>query len=89
MSWRSYANRWFGGLSDEVRDSGVALGQIRLAAAVGGKVSPDVHIPRPDSIAERYMECPPLPAAHLNLSEHRMLGVQKLPVRPLPVEASP
>lgn len=51
-----YANKWFGALSDEVRDSGVDLGKIRLEAAVGENFSPHVDIPRPDSIAERSFQ---------------------------------
>lgn len=52
----SYANKWFGALSEEVRDSGVALGEIRLEAAVGENFSPHVNIPKPDSIAERSFQ---------------------------------
>lgn len=49
----SYANKWFGGLTDEVRDSGVDLGKIRLEAALGENVSPHVNIPKADCVAER------------------------------------
>lgn len=51
-----YANKWFGALSAEVRDSGVDLGKIRLEAAVGENFSPHVNIARPDSIAERSFQ---------------------------------
>jgi sugar lactone lactonase YvrE len=49
----SYANRWFGTLKPEVRDSGDVLGKIRLEAATGDDVSPLVSIPKPDSLRER------------------------------------
>jgi hypothetical protein len=48
-----YANRWFGGLKPEVRDSGDVLGRIRLEASTGEDASPLVDIPKPDSMAER------------------------------------
>jgi len=48
-----YANRWFGGLKPEVRDSGDVLGRIRLEASTGEDASPLVEIPKPDSMAER------------------------------------
>lgn len=49
----SYANRWFGTLKPEVRDSGDVLGKIRLEAATGEDFSPLVSIPKPDSMRER------------------------------------
>ena len=49
----SYANRWFGGLKPDVRDSGDVLGKIRLEAATGEDASPLVSIPKPDSMRER------------------------------------
>ena len=49
----SYANRWFGSLKPEVRDSGDVLGKIRLEAATGEDFSPLVAIPKPDSMRER------------------------------------
>jgi len=49
----SYANRWFGTLKPEVRDSGDVLGKIRLEAATGEDFSPLVSIPKPDSLRER------------------------------------
>ncbi len=49
----SYANRWFGTLKPEVRDSGDVLGKIRLEAATGEDISPLVAIPKPDSLRER------------------------------------
>lgn len=52
----SYANAWFGGLPEEVRDSGVDLGKIRLEAAVGEDYSPHVSIPKPDSVAGRSLQ---------------------------------
>jgi len=48
-----YANRWFGGLKPEVRDSGDVLGRIRLEASIGEDASPLVDIPKPDGMAER------------------------------------
>ena len=48
-----YANRWFGGLKPEVRDSGDVLGRIRLEASTGEDASPLVDIPKPDGMAER------------------------------------
>lgn len=48
-----YANRWFGGLKPEVRDSGDTLGRIRLEAATGEDASPLVEIPKPDGMTER------------------------------------
>ena len=48
-----YANRWFGGLKPEVRDSGDVLGRIRLEASTGEDASPLVEIPKPDGMAER------------------------------------
>ena len=49
----SYANRWFGTLTPENRDTGDVLGKIRLEAATGEDFSPLVAIPKPDSIKER------------------------------------
>lgn len=48
-----YANRWFGTLAPDVRDSGDVLGKIRLEAATGEDVSPLVTIPKPDCLQER------------------------------------
>ena len=48
-----YANRWFGGLKPEVRDSGDVLGRIRLEASTGEDASPLVDIPKPDGMVER------------------------------------
>lgn len=49
-----YANSWFGKFGDKSPgDDGMLLGKIRLEAALGEDVSPDVSIPRPDGIAER------------------------------------
>ena len=49
----SYANRWFGALKPEVRDSGDVLGTIRLEAATGEDFSPLVTIPQADGLQER------------------------------------
>jgi sugar lactone lactonase YvrE len=49
----SYANRWFGALKPEVRDSGDVLGRIRLEAATGEDFSPLVTIPKADGLQER------------------------------------
>lgn len=51
-----YANGWFGTLDPKVRDSGEALGNIRLEAATGEDHSPYVSIPKPDSLAERSVQ---------------------------------
>ena len=48
-----YANRWFGGLKPDVRDSGDVLGRIRLEASTGEDASPLVDIPKPDGMVER------------------------------------
>jgi hypothetical protein len=49
-----YANSWFGKFGDKSPgDDGMLLGKIRLEAALGEDVSPDVSIPKPDGIAER------------------------------------
>lgn len=48
-----YANRWFGTLKPAVRDAGDVLGKIRLEAATGEDVSPQVAIPKADSMRER------------------------------------
>ena len=48
-----YANRWYGTLTPEIRDSGDVLGKMRLEAATGEDYSPLVSIPKPDSMRER------------------------------------
>jgi hypothetical protein len=51
-----YANRWFGTLRAEDRDSGECLGNIRLEAATGEDYSPLVNIAKPDGLAERSLQ---------------------------------
>ena len=48
-----YANRWYGTLTPEIRDSGDVLGKMRLEAATGEDFSPLVSIPKPDGMRER------------------------------------
>jgi hypothetical protein len=51
-----YANGWFGKIDPVRRDDGHTLGDIRLAAAIGGEQSDLVTIPRVDSAAERSIQ---------------------------------
>ncbi len=50
-----YANRWFGRIPAEVRDSGEALGDIRLEAATGEDHSAVVRIDRADGMQQRAL----------------------------------
>jgi hypothetical protein len=45
-----YANKWFGKLKPTDR---MARGQVRLEAAIGEDVSPQIEIPKPDSMMQR------------------------------------
>jgi len=51
-----YANGWFGTIPAAERDSGEALGDIRLEAATGQDHSPLVEIAQPDGMMERSLQ---------------------------------
>ncbi len=51
-----YANGWFGTIPADERDSGKALGDIRLEAATGQDHSPLVEIAQPDGMMERSLQ---------------------------------
>lgn len=51
-----YANGWFGLIDRKARDSGAALGDIRLEAATGDDHSPHVDIPKPDGMTQRALQ---------------------------------
>lgn len=51
-----YANKWFGLIPSDKRDSGKVLGDIRLEACTGEDVSDLVSIPQPDSMMERSFQ---------------------------------
>ncbi|MCG6156479.1 BPSS1187 family protein [Rubinisphaera margarita] len=51
-----YANGWFGTIPADERDSGKALGDIRLEAATGQDHSPLVDIAQPDGMMERSLQ---------------------------------
>ena len=51
-----YANRWFGRIPPEVRDSGRALGDIRLEAATGQDSSSVVSIGEADGMQQRALQ---------------------------------
>ncbi|MDB6006881.1 MAG: hypothetical protein JWR15_3868, partial [Prosthecobacter sp.] len=51
-----YANKWFGIIPSDKRDSGKVLGDIRLEATTGEDHSDLVSIPQPDGMMERSFQ---------------------------------